>query len=61
MNKQYFNHREMPELMCLKCFNRWTASHSEMQSQLKNVKCQCGETGYVIKTGQIYIQFKNNE
>lgn len=39
------------ELICLKCLNRWIGVYPE-DLALKDIECQCGERGYVIKTGQ---------
>lgn len=42
---------EIAELICLKCFNRAIHVYPE-KTLLKELKCKCGETGYLIKTGQ---------
>lgn len=42
---------EVAELLCLKCLNRWIGVYPS-KVLLKNIECKCGETGYVIKTGQ---------
>lgn len=43
---------EVAELICLKCLDRWIGVYPQELS-LKNIECKCGQTGYVIKTGQI--------
>ena len=42
---------EVAELMCVKCLKRWIGVYPA-NLLLKEIECQCGETGYVIKTGQ---------
>ena len=42
---------EVCELICLKCMHRWIGVYPET-TLLKDIACQCGEVGYVIKTGQ---------
>lgn len=43
---------EVAELICLKCLNRWIGVYPS-ELPLKDIKCNnCGEVGYVIKTGQ---------
>jgi TPP-dependent 2-oxoacid decarboxylase len=42
---------EVAELICLKCLNRWIGVYPS-ELPLKDIKCKCGEVGYVIKTGQ---------
>ena len=42
---------EVAELICLKCLNRWIGVYPS-ELPLKDIECQCGESGYVIKTGQ---------
>ena len=42
---------EVSELICLKCLNRWIGVYPE-KTQLKDIECECGAVGYVIKTGQ---------
>ena len=42
---------EVAELMCVKCMYRWIGAFPSSVS-LKEIECPCGETGYVIKTGQ---------
>lgn len=42
---------EISELICLKCLHRWIGVYPE-ELLLKDIKCKCGEIGYVIKTGQ---------
>ena len=48
--EEYIPH-ETAEVICLKCLHRWIDVYPE-DTQLKNLQCPCGETGYVIKTGQ---------
>jgi hypothetical protein len=48
---------EVAELICLKCYNR--AIHVYPEScLLKDLECKCGETGYLIKTGQTLLEDK---
>lgn len=42
---------EVCEVICLKCLRRWIAVYPT-ETLLKNLECQCGQVGYVIKTGQ---------
>ena len=42
---------EVSELICLKCLNRWIGVYPS-ELPLKDIECECGEVGYVIKTGQ---------
>jgi hypothetical protein len=42
---------KVSEVVCLKCLNRWIAVRPEFVL-LKNLECKCGETGYVIETGE---------
>lgn len=42
---------EISELICLKCLNRAIHVYGE-DTLLKDIKCKCGEVGYLIKTGQ---------
>ena len=42
---------EVSEVICLKCLHRWIAVYPS-QTLLKELECQCGEIGFVIKTGQ---------
>ena len=42
---------EVSELICLKCLNRGIGVYPS-ELPLKDIKCKCGEVGYVIKTGQ---------
>lgn len=42
---------EVSEVICLSCLNRWIAVYPE-NVLLKDIECECGATGYVIKTGQ---------
>lgn len=49
-NEEYLPH-EVSEVICLKCLHRWIAVYPS-QTLLKELECECGEIGYVIKTGQ---------
>lgn len=49
-NEEYLPH-EVSEVICLKCLHRWVAVYPS-QTLLKELECQCGEIGFVIKTGQ---------
>lgn len=42
---------EVCELICLKCLDRWIGVFPQ-KALLKNLECKCGETGFIIKTGQ---------
>ena len=42
---------EVSELICLKCLNRAIHVYN-MKTPLKDLECECGEVGYLIKTGQ---------
>ena len=42
---------EVAELICLKCLNRAIHVYPE-KVMLKHLQCKCGETGFLIKTGQ---------
>lgn len=42
---------EVSELICLKCLKRWMGVYPS-ELPLKDLECNCGEIGYVIKTGQ---------
>lgn len=42
---------EVCELMCLKCLDRWVGVFPS-ENALKDMECQCGAKGYIIKTGQ---------
>ena len=42
---------EVAELICLKCLHRWIGVYPSA-ILLKDIECTCGESGYVIKTGQ---------
>lgn len=44
---------EVSELICLKCLHRWIGVYPK-DTPLKDIVCVCGESGYVIKTGQNY-------
>ena len=46
---------EVSELICLKCLHRWTGVYPE-SLLLKDIECKCGEVGYVIKTGEEYLE-----
>lgn len=42
----------MAELICLKCLHRWVGVYP-LEVALKDVPCAgCGDSGYVIETGQ---------
>lgn len=43
---------EVSEVICLKCLKRWIAVYPS-GTWLKDLHCKCGETGYVINTGQL--------
>ncbi len=49
-NEEYLPH-EVSEVICLKCLHRWIAVYPS-QTLLKELECQCGEIGFVIKIGQ---------
>ena len=49
-NEEYLPH-EVCEVVCLKCLHRWIAVYPT-QTLLKDLECQCGCVGYIIKTGQ---------
>lgn len=40
---------EVAELICLKCLQRWIGVY---YTPLKEIVCECGAKGYIIKTGQ---------
>ena len=42
---------EVCEVVCLKCLRRWIVAYPT-QTLLKDLLCQCGCRGFVIKTGQ---------
>ena len=42
---------EVSEVICLKCLHRWIAVYPS-DTLLKELECECGEVGYVVKTGQ---------
>lgn len=42
---------EVCELICLKCFDRWIGVFPK-DSLLKDMVCECGAKGAIIKTGQ---------
>ena len=42
---------EVAELICLKCLNRAIYVYPE-KVLMKYLQCKCGETGFLIKTGQ---------
>ena len=42
---------EVAELICLKCLHRWIGVYP-VRALLKDLECQCGCVGSVIKTGQ---------
>lgn len=39
------------EVVCLKCLSRWICVRPS-SVLLKEIECSCGNTGYVIETGQ---------
>lgn len=39
------------EVICLKCLSRWICVRPS-SVLLKDIECTCGNTGYVIETGQ---------
>lgn len=39
------------EVICLKCLSRWICVRP-LSVLLKDIECTCGNTGYVIETGQ---------
>ena len=45
---------EVSELICLKCFKRYIGVYP-VSTFLKDLQCSCGETGYIIKTGQTIL------
>ena len=51
MGSDEFDPHEVCELICLKCLNRWIDVHP-LDMLLKDITCDCGETGFVIATGQ---------
>ena len=58
-NEAYLEH-EVSELICLKCLRRWTGVYP-VRALLKDLKCQCGCKGFVIKTGQTLPESEDNE
>lgn len=48
---------EVAELICLKCLNRTIHVYPE-KVLLKHLECKCGETGFLIKTGQTLEEVK---
>lgn len=51
---------EVCELVCLKCLHRWIGVYPT-QCLLKDLECQCGCKGFVIKTGQTIESEAENE
>ena len=47
INQKY----EVCELICLKCLDRWVGVFPSANA-LKDMECQCGAKGSIIKTGQ---------
>ena len=45
---------EVAEVVCLKCLKRWVGVYP-VSTPLKQLECPCGQTGYVIKTGQTIV------
>lgn len=39
------------EVICTKCLRRWICARPS-SVLLKDIECACGNTGYVIETGQ---------
>lgn len=58
-NEAYLEH-EVSELICLKCLSRWIGVYPK-QIPLKNLECQCGAVGFVIKTGQTLPESEGEE
>ena len=51
---------EVAEVICLKCLKRWIAVYPA-KCYLSELECAgCGESGYVIKTGQTIENDKEN-
>ena len=50
---------EVAELLCLKCLNRWIGVFPK-DVPLKDLQCGCGETGFIIKTGQTIDDWSEN-
>lgn len=48
---EYNQPHEVSELICLKCLHRWIGVYPT-KTLLKDLECECGAIGYVIKTGQ---------
>lgn len=46
---------EVSELMCMKCLKRWIGVYP-VATLLKDIECECGEVGFVIKTGQMICE-----
>lgn len=44
-------HYEVAELICLGCYSRWIGVYRQ-DSPLKDLECECGAKGLIIKTGQ---------
>lgn len=47
------------EVICLKCLSRWISVRPS-SVLLKDIECSCGNTGYVIETGQDLNARKEN-
>lgn len=58
-NEEYLPH-EVSEVICLKCLRRWIAVYPS-QTLLKELECQCGEIGFIIKTGQTIDESEGEE
>lgn len=48
------------EVVCLKCLSRWICVRPS-SVLLKELECTCGETGYIIETGQDISQISGGE
>ena len=57
VNLDDYHPHEVSELICLKCFRRWIGVYP-VSALLKDLECKCGETGYIIKTGQTLNEMK---
>lgn len=58
-NEEYLHH-EVSEVICLKCLHRWIAVYPS-RTLLKELECQCGKIGFVIKTGQTIREDRGKE
>lgn len=48
------------EVICVKCLKRWICVRPS-SVLLKDIECTCGNTGYVIETGQDLDARKENK